>query len=90
MARKIEKCELSQLRFMDWCGERPFGHQVSHNTIFFWAVLSKTIKKNLRSMKNNNIIITIIIQFLYKLKQNYLSKNKKKQFLCTLFHTHFC
>ena len=23
--RKKEKCERSQLRSMDWCGERPFG-----------------------------------------------------------------
>ena len=28
--RKKEKCERSQLRSMDWCGEKPFGHQDDH------------------------------------------------------------
>ena len=26
-----KKCERSQLWSIDWCGERPFGHQFSHH-----------------------------------------------------------
>ena len=26
-----KECERSQLWSMDWCGERPFGHQASHH-----------------------------------------------------------
>ena len=29
--RKKEKCERSQLRSMDWCGNRPFGHRAACN-----------------------------------------------------------
>ena len=28
---KKEKCERSQLRSMDWCGGRPFGHRAAHH-----------------------------------------------------------
>ena len=26
-----ERCESSQLRLMDWCGERPFDHRAAHH-----------------------------------------------------------
>ena len=40
-----EKMWTSQLRLMDWCGERPFGHRTLHHTFYniFWAVLTKTV-----------------------------------------------
>ena len=28
-----EKCEHSQLRIMDWYGERPFGHRAAHHLL---------------------------------------------------------
>jgi len=33
LQRKKEKCERSQLRSMDWCGERPFGHRAAHHLL---------------------------------------------------------
>ena len=30
---KKDECGCSQLRPMDWCGERPFGHRAAHHLL---------------------------------------------------------
>ena len=55
---KKEKCERSQLWSMDWCGERSFGHRVSHQTFYNTsrAVLIETTKKKLKINKKSIFI----------------------------------
>ena len=33
LKERKKECERSQLRSMDWCGERPFGHRAAHHLL---------------------------------------------------------